>query len=266
MHPIAAPTSQPRDRAAINRENAQHSTGPKTPEGKANVKLNAIRHGACAQQIVFPGEDLEAYSFLGVQLLNHWQPATAIERKLVRTLQENEWRLARLRTAETNLWSLGITEQIEKYEHYDEPTRLAFAQAAAFRANARHFDQIGRHENRINKLLKETEAQLREEINNRTDDPAAASREQRIETVDPMQPETATDAPKPEKAAAAGSGFVLQTHALQHDALQTDALPTGAAQAATDPEPKNPQSRPVTPTGKEKAQPQRAELVVKANL
>ncbi len=228
MHPNAAPTPEPRDRAAINRENAQHSTGPKTPEGKANVKLNAVRHGACSQQIVFPGEDQDAFLFLGIELMNHWKPATTHERKLVRTLQENEWRLARLRTAETNLWSLGITEQIEKYEQYDEPTRLAFAQAAAFRANAKHFDQIGRHENRINKLLKETEAQLREEINNRTDDPAAASLERIIETVDSMKPEdAATSNSEPEKAAAAASGF----------ALQADAPQPAATEPAADPEP-----------------------------
>jgi hypothetical protein len=57
-----------------------------------------------------------------------------------------------------------------RLERNDE--ELGFAQAAAFRANARHFDQIGRHENRINKLLKETEAPLLVENQSRTDDPS----------------------------------------------------------------------------------------------
>ncbi len=213
MHPSASP--QPPDRAAINRENAQHSTGPITPEGKANVKLNALRHGACAQQIVLPGEDQDAYEALGRDLDDYWQPVSTHERKLVRTLQENEWRLARLRAAETNLWSLGIIEQLENFAQYDEPTRLAFAQAAAFRANAKHFDQIGRHERRIDKLSKETEDELREEIRNRTDNPAAAERERVIATFDPMKPQPS----------ATPSGFVLQTEANSPATAESSAAP-----------------------------------------
>ena len=49
-----------------NRENAQHSTGPRTEEGKANSSLNNLHHGLAARGfIVLPGqesafEDLEA--------------------------------------------------------------------------------------------------------------------------------------------------------------------------------------------------------------
>ena len=42
---------------AANRANALHSTGPKTPEGKAAVRLNAFRHGLLARDVVLPGED-----------------------------------------------------------------------------------------------------------------------------------------------------------------------------------------------------------------
>ena len=33
-------------KAEANRRNALKSTGPKTPEGKAAVRLNALRHGS----------------------------------------------------------------------------------------------------------------------------------------------------------------------------------------------------------------------------
>ena len=39
-----------------NRQNAQHSTGPSTPEGRAAVRLNGLKHGLCAETIVVPGE------------------------------------------------------------------------------------------------------------------------------------------------------------------------------------------------------------------
>jgi hypothetical protein len=35
-----------------NRRNALNSTGPRTPEGKANVRLNAFKHGFLSKQIV----------------------------------------------------------------------------------------------------------------------------------------------------------------------------------------------------------------------
>jgi len=35
-----------------NRQNAQKSTGPKTPEGRAAVRLNGVKHGLTAETIV----------------------------------------------------------------------------------------------------------------------------------------------------------------------------------------------------------------------
>jgi hypothetical protein len=49
---------------AANRANARRSTGPKTPEGKAAVRLNAFRHGLLARDVVLPEEDLDAFEDL----------------------------------------------------------------------------------------------------------------------------------------------------------------------------------------------------------
>ena len=40
-----------------NHENAQLSTGPRTPDGKRASSLNAIRHGLTSQLLALPGED-----------------------------------------------------------------------------------------------------------------------------------------------------------------------------------------------------------------
>ena len=46
--------------ADANRRNARKSTGPKTPEGKAAVRLNALKHGLLANDVLLPGEDESA--------------------------------------------------------------------------------------------------------------------------------------------------------------------------------------------------------------
>jgi hypothetical protein len=42
---------------AANRANAQKSTGPRTPEGKAVVSLNSLTHGIRCSRVVLPGDD-----------------------------------------------------------------------------------------------------------------------------------------------------------------------------------------------------------------
>ena len=51
-----------------NRENAQHSTGPKTPEGKQRSSLNATKFGLTGRTVVLPSEDLEVYA----KFLQEW--------------------------------------------------------------------------------------------------------------------------------------------------------------------------------------------------
>ena len=53
-----------------NRRNAQKSTGPKTPEGKSAVSMNALRHGLRARSVVLPGEDRAEFN----QLATIWNP------------------------------------------------------------------------------------------------------------------------------------------------------------------------------------------------
>jgi hypothetical protein len=65
--------------AQANRRNALKSTGPKTPEGKAAVRLNANKHGLRSQEVLLSGEDEEALKELDenlraeLQLLEGWR-------------------------------------------------------------------------------------------------------------------------------------------------------------------------------------------------
>ncbi len=78
-------------RAEINRQNAQHSTGPKTPEGKAVSAMNRFRHGLAGSFAVLDWEDADRYCELLFQLHQEHQPETMTECILVERMTQHQW-------------------------------------------------------------------------------------------------------------------------------------------------------------------------------
>ncbi len=92
-------------RATINRENAQHSTGPRTVEGKRRSSQNALQHGLTATSAVLPTEDPATYQHHCLTFHNEYQPATPTETHLVQELADTSWRLNRIPLLEAQLLS-----------------------------------------------------------------------------------------------------------------------------------------------------------------
>jgi hypothetical protein len=92
-------------RAAANRANSQHSTGPRTVAGKQRSSLNALSHGLTARTAVLPTEDPEAYQRHIQQFLDEYLPATATEIQLVHEIANTAWRLNRIPFLEAELLS-----------------------------------------------------------------------------------------------------------------------------------------------------------------
>jgi hypothetical protein len=86
-----------------NRQNAQHSTGPRSDEGRAAVAKNALRHGLRSSTILIPGEDVEAWETLCAELKAELQPVGIREWLCVELIAGAAWRLRRLRTLEAGL-------------------------------------------------------------------------------------------------------------------------------------------------------------------
>jgi hypothetical protein len=74
-----------------NQSNAQHSTGPKTPEGKAIVAQNNFRHGFTGAFRVLAWENQDDYRALHLSLEKEHQPSTATEEMLVETMAQSYW-------------------------------------------------------------------------------------------------------------------------------------------------------------------------------
>jgi hypothetical protein len=107
-----------------NRANALLSTGPATLEGKAAVRLNAIKYGIHAESIVIPGEDPEEYQAFVEFQLDAWRPQDTAEQQCVDQLTTDSWRLNRLRHAEAKMWDTGLDALEQKSTLLDRVGRM----------------------------------------------------------------------------------------------------------------------------------------------
>jgi hypothetical protein len=98
-------------RAAVNRANSLHSTGPRTEPGKLRSSRNALRHGLTARTAVLPTEDPEAYQRHIQQFLDEYAPATPTETQLVHEIANTAWRLNRIPLLEAELFSKNLDPQ-----------------------------------------------------------------------------------------------------------------------------------------------------------
>jgi hypothetical protein len=90
---------------AANAANAQHSTGPRTPEGQARSSQNARTHGLTARDLIVAAGEREEFN----ELLNDYQtdvrPQGAIQQTLFDELVGAAWNLRRIRRMEVQLCS-----------------------------------------------------------------------------------------------------------------------------------------------------------------
>jgi hypothetical protein len=87
-----------------NRANAMKSTGPRSVEGKAASRFNALKHGLDAASVVLPGEDPAAYEFMVATYDEELQPQTPTERFHVDTMIQANWQKQRLLRVESELY------------------------------------------------------------------------------------------------------------------------------------------------------------------
>src|SRR5262245_21199290 len=100
--PMSAATS---DRQIIaNRRNAQKSTGPQTPEGKAKSCKNALKHSFCSTDIFIEGEDPIEYLRFRIDMLRFTRPRNILEEQFAEQIIRGSWKLKRLQAAELEIY------------------------------------------------------------------------------------------------------------------------------------------------------------------
>ena len=92
-----------------NRENAKKG-GPKTPEGKAAVRLNALKHGLLCKDLLLQDEEEDALAELRERLMTELCPQGELENMLVDRIVSCHWRLARAIKVETMFIQARLNE------------------------------------------------------------------------------------------------------------------------------------------------------------
>src|SRR6266571_827018 len=92
-----------------NRRNALKSTGPRTPEAKAAVRMNSLRHGLRARTVVLPAENPEEFHQLCNDLEAEWQPQSRTEQFYVEQMAVSQWKLTRMEVGEADIFQETVS-------------------------------------------------------------------------------------------------------------------------------------------------------------
>jgi hypothetical protein len=131
-----------------NQANAQHSTGPRTPEGKARVAQNAVRHGLTAKHLVIRPDDQAEFDQFQADLAAELDPQGTVEALTFHELLHAAWNLQRFRRIEAEL-STG-----DASDFFEAP-------------NAAALDRLSRYQTRTQRAYYKALAELRKLQTNR---------------------------------------------------------------------------------------------------
>jgi hypothetical protein len=153
-----------------NRSNAQKSTGPRTPEGKAIVAQNAVRHGLTAQRVIVKGEDPGKFALYREGMLEDLEPMGSVEALLAERVVNLAWRLRRAERLEGAAWDVLEAQRVAKARDQpgesdiqdDEEAVLARMVVQDF-GKHKLLDQLLGYERRIESSLYRTMNELRKE-------------------------------------------------------------------------------------------------------
>ncbi len=101
---------------AANRLNSQKSTGPRSVEGKAASRFNALKHAASAKSLVIPGENEANFAELAAAYHDQFQPVGPEEALLLEKIVAADWTQRRMDRLENEVLNALMAQQDESEE------------------------------------------------------------------------------------------------------------------------------------------------------
>ncbi len=126
-------------RARINQQNAQHSTGPRTLEGKNRSSLNAVKHNLSGNHLVLQTHEYAEHTRMSAAMLADLKPQTEPERQIAQKIIDLNFRINRITAIENNLLNFDMSAN-DPQSIEDEGVARMFAQTRAWKKDAQSFE------------------------------------------------------------------------------------------------------------------------------
>jgi hypothetical protein len=195
-------------RVAANRANAQLSTGPRTPAGRAVSSMNAVKTGLTGRTVLLPSDDVEAYRQHLAAYENEYKPVGVRERELVQSLADLQWRLQRIPGLEMAIYARGRDEFAAQFEELDPSVRSARIDLETFLHYEKPLRNLQLQEGRLRRHREKDLAELRElqEQRRQDEDSLASFFKQQNAALKLARQEKAARRPSPSRQNRDGDG------------------------------------------------------------
>jgi hypothetical protein len=147
---------------AANRANAQLSTGPQTPEGKAKSCLNAVKTGLTGRTVLLPAEDAARYEQHVCDFFAELQPVGPRETELVRSLADTSWRVARIPALEMTIFAHGRIQFADQFADHDPALQPSLIEMHTFLHYEKQLRNLQIQEGRLRRQREKDAAELRQ--------------------------------------------------------------------------------------------------------
>src|SRR5579863_10003061 len=139
------------DPQPIDAPRPNHSTGPRTEEGKKACRLNAYRHGMTGQLNIQSPDERQAYDKHSQITIAGLAPSGDFERALAQNIADDLWRINRARTIESSMFALSTlhTACDSGAPQLDE----AFAQVQTWARESHNLQLLTIYEQRIQRSI-----------------------------------------------------------------------------------------------------------------
>ncbi len=147
---------------AANRANAQLSTGPRSPAGKAVSRLNAVKSGLTGRSVLLPTDDVAAYEHHVREFMKELNPVGIREQCLAQSIADSMWRVLRIPALESVIFGRGYIEFAGLFEKEDPANRLALIECHTFLTYQKQIRNLHIQEARLQRQRAKDMAELRE--------------------------------------------------------------------------------------------------------
>ena len=148
-------------RQNANRRNAQYSTGPNTPEGKAVSSRNAIKTALTGREVLLPTDDAERYHAHVQAFIEEWAPFGQRETLLVQSLADIAWRLERIASLEMAVYARNRVQYEGCYMEEPEAVRSQLIELDIYQAHERQLRNFQTQETRLRRERERDTGDLR---------------------------------------------------------------------------------------------------------